>query len=108
MSFKYGTAHPDKVDLIGENNGTCNLWIVQSEALDEERLFLLQEKINNYLTYILDGQLAEEYPEFCNMPKTVRIVYQQDLTETAIDFLEKVKSIFFDEGIGFEYGTSEI
>lgn len=108
MSLKYGTAHPDKVDLIGESNGTCNLWIVQSEVLDEERLFLLQEKINNYLVYILDGQLAEEYPKFFDMPKTVRIVYQQDFTETAIDFLEKVKSVFFAEGIGFEYGDSEI
>jgi hypothetical protein len=107
MSLNYGTAHPDKIDLIGESNGTCLLWIVQSEPLDEENLLLLQEKINYYLTFILDGQLAEEFPERSDMPKMVRVVYQHDLTEIVTDFLEKVRSVFCDEGIVFEYGSSE-
>lgn len=63
MSLNYGTDHPDKIDIISENNGTCYLWIAQSQLLEEETLFLLQDKINNYLTFILDGQLAEVFPE---------------------------------------------
>ncbi len=108
MSLSYGTDHPDKVDIIGENDGTCYLWIVQSKFLDEDNLFLLQDKINNYLTFILDGQLAEAFPERIDMPKIVRVVYQHDLNDIAIDFLEQVRSIFDDEGIGFEYGVSEL
>ena len=108
MSLNYGTDHPNKIDIIGENNGTCYLWIVQSQLLEEETLFLLQDKINNYLTFILDGQLAEVFPKQIDMPKIVRVVYQHDLTEIVIDFLEQIRFVFADEGIGFEYGTSEL
>jgi hypothetical protein len=106
MSLQYGTAHSDQIDLIGINDGVCYLWIVQSEQLDENNLLLLQEKINNYLIFILDGQFAEEFPERADMPKVVRVELQHDATGIAAEFLDKVSSIFKDEGIDFQYGKS--
>ena len=107
MCLKYGTAHPDKVDFIGLEDGICNLWIVQSERLNENNLLLLQEKINNYLAFILDGQMAEEFPHMSGLPKLVKIVLQYDATGISAEFLERVSTVFRNEGIGFQYGTHE-
>lgn len=89
MFLQYGTSNPDKIDVIGFNNGTCYLWIVQSTPIDESNLLLLQEKINNYLTFILEGQLLEEFPDSSDMPIIVRIVLQYDATGVSLSGAEK-------------------
>jgi len=103
MTKKYGTDHPDKVDLITEKDGVCYLYIVQSDALDGEKTLALQQKLNNYLSFILDGQLEKEFPERAKLKKIVRIDLQYMPTGVAAEFLMKVKPVFEAEGVGFEY-----
>jgi hypothetical protein len=37
------------------------------------QLFLLQEKLNAYLSFALDGEMADAYPDFANRPLGVRV-----------------------------------
>ncbi len=103
MSKKYGTDYPDKVDLVTEKDGVCYLYVVQSDELDGERTLALQEKLNNYLSFILDGQLKEEYPDKALLRKVVRIEFQHPPTGIAAEFLERLRPVFETEGVGFEY-----
>jgi hypothetical protein len=37
------------------------------------QLYLLQEKLNAYLSFALDGEMAEAYPDFARRPLALRI-----------------------------------
>jgi hypothetical protein len=108
MSKKYGTDYPDKVDLITEKDGVCYLYVIQSDELDDERTLALQEKLNNYLSFILDGQFVKEYPERAQLRRVVRIELQYEPTGIAAEFLKKVKPVFEAEGVGLEYTVSKV
>jgi len=99
MAKEYGTARVEQIDVISTRDGKCYLHLIQSDQVDQDKLLLLQEKLNNYLTYILDGQLASERPELANLYKTVQIDLQFAPNEIEKEFFEKVRSIFESEGI---------
>jgi hypothetical protein len=39
----------------------------------DEQLFQLQEKLNAYLSFALDGEMAEAYPHFAGKPLRLRL-----------------------------------
>lgn len=102
-NHNYGTANPDKVDLIGEEGGVCYLHVIQADELDDERTLLLQTKLNNYLAFILDGQFEEEHPEKAGLPKVVKVHLQHEPSGVASQFLSLVGEAFRKESVGFEY-----
>ena len=104
---KYGVEHPDKIDIIGHKNNVCSLCMVQSEPLDDELTLKLQEKINNYLAFALDGQLDEEYPEMANMKLKIVLRLQYQAEGVAVEFLEKARSFIESEGLEFEVVVGE-
>jgi hypothetical protein len=63
---------PNIVDAMGldEASGRLILVIRHDGAWDGSsgQLYLLQEKLNAYLSYALDGEMAETTPEFANRP----------------------------------------
>ena len=107
MTERYGTDYPDVVDLITEKDGSCYLYVIQSAELDDERTLALQTKLNNYLAFILDGQLEREYPGKALLNKVVRIELQHPATGIAAEFLERIGAYFQAEGVGFEFGVYE-
>ena len=68
---------PHMIDAIGldEKSGRVVLVIRHDGAWDgsEKQLFGLQEKLNAYLSFALDGEMAEAYPEFAERGLAVRI-----------------------------------
>ena len=108
MTKMYGTDYTDKVDLIAEKDGVCYLYVVQSDELDDEKTLALQDKLNNYLSFILDGQLKEEYPDKALLRKVVRIEFQHQPTGIAAEFLERVRPVFEAAGVCFEYSASGV
>ena len=104
---QYGTAHPDKVDLIGEEGGICYLHVIQTDELDDERTLLLQTKLNNYLAFILDGQLDDEHPDKASLKKVVRVHLQHEPSGVANQFLSMVGEVFQRENVGFEYELAQ-
>lgn len=108
MIKKYGTDYTNKVDLITEKDGACYLYVVQSAEMDEEKTLALQDKLNNYLSFILDGQLKEEYPDKALMRKVVCIEFQHQPTGIAAEFMDRVRPVFEAEGVCFEFSVSGI
>ncbi len=65
------------IDALGidETSGRVVLVIRHEAAWDgtEGQLYLLQEKLNAYLSFALDGEMAAEYPDFAGRALAVRI-----------------------------------
>ncbi len=98
---KFGASFTNQIDSIGIREGECILSIIQAEPLSPELTVLLQEKLNHYLQYILDGQLHEERPDADNMQKTIELYLQHPAAGQAEEFLSKVKPYIESEGIKF-------
>ena len=98
---KSGAEYPEVIDYLTEKDGVCSLYIVQSMPLDDELTLKLQEKINNYLAFALDGQLANEYPDMAGMRVQIKLELQYPPEGVAAEFIEKVAPHVEAEGIGF-------
>ena len=65
------------IDALGIDEPTGRvLLVIRHEAPWEgspEQLYLLQEKLNVYLSFALDGEMAEAYPDFAGRPLSLRI-----------------------------------
>lgn len=102
----YGVDNPTVIDFVGYNSQTdeVTLAIVEESRWDQsaERLLKLQAKINNYLSFVLDGQFASMYPEHSGK----RIAFQlscSSLPDTdTLRFLEKVEPVLTSYRIRWE------
>lgn len=91
-----GVENPAVIDFIGYNPQTDKVTIAMIEERNwngsEEQLQQLQEKINNYLSFVLDGQLARTYAEY----KNKKVVFQLNCSfppdARTHTFLEQVKN----------------
>jgi hypothetical protein len=68
---------PNVIDALGidEASGRVIL-IIRHDAPwegSDAQLYQLQEKLNAYLSFALDGEMAEAYPDFANRPVGLRI-----------------------------------
>ncbi len=87
----------DKVDMITQLNDTVVLVITDDLQWDEknQKLLLLQDKLNSYLTFVDSGQLAQKYPAFANRSVQIRIISKYPPNDDAKKFLgiasQKVK-----------------
>jgi hypothetical protein len=66
----------------------------------EEQLQQLQEKINNYLSFVLDGQLARTYADYRNK----KVVFQLNCSfppdDRTLGFLGQLKNALDEYHIG--------
>ena len=73
----FGVENPRSLDALafdGET-GEAVLIMVEPRAWDgsEERLFQLQEKINAYVSFALDGEMIEAFPHLAGKPVRLQI-----------------------------------
>jgi len=65
------------IDALGIDEGTGRVLLVMRHEGAWEgsagQLYLLQEKLNAYLSFALDGEMAEAYPDFAGRAIGVRI-----------------------------------
>lgn len=101
--MEYGTSHPDKIDVIGLKEGKVVLTIIQSEMIDDQNILLFQEKLNNYLDFILGGQLDDEYLNYKSLPVVLEIILQHEPSEMFLEFLNNVIRICLEEGIRLKW-----
>jgi hypothetical protein len=57
----------------------------------DAQLYLLQEKINAYLSFALDGEMAEVNPEFIDHPVELRIQTTASPDSRTLGFLARVR-----------------
>src|SRR5688500_979963 len=72
-----GLARTNVIDLIAQNAKTGDVELVMTQTDEwngsDEQIFLLQEKINAYLSFALDGEMVEAYPQFIGKPLRLRL-----------------------------------
>ncbi len=96
----------DKVDFIAESKtGDCHLVI--SDHLDwedeQEHMRFLQDKLNRYLAFVDNGELARSFPEMAKRRIVIDIRFCVAPTEAALQFLSRWHASLSAFGFGFQY-----
>ncbi len=90
-----GIEHAGVIDLLTHDaaSGQVELVMFEPRAWDggEEQLFQLQEKMNAYLSFALDGEMAEAHPELMGKPLRVVLRCIDTPPDEAVEFLTQVR-----------------
>ena len=100
-----GVSNPKVIDLITRSpkTGDFTLIMVQDRAWDglPEHLLELQQKVNSYLSFGLDGELHKKHPDSASK----RVVIQLDCDDApdrqTAEFIEQLKAVTRKSGIEF-------
>jgi hypothetical protein len=73
------------IDVIAHDRKTGEVVLVMNEPNEwdnsDEQLLSLQERFNTYVSFLLDGEMAEAHPEFAGKPARIelRCVHMPDV-----------------------------
>src|SRR5438067_10553986 len=98
--------HANVIDLLSYDEKSARVLLVMTETRawdgSDLRLFQLQEKINAYLSFALDGEMIEAYPHFCGKAVRLQLECTEIPDERTIGFLKTVRERIAFQGIDFE------
>lgn len=101
-----GVAHANIIDLIAHDPRTDEavLTMIEPRPWDDSgvQLFELQEKINAYLSFALDGEMAEAYPALAGKRLRLRLDCVQPPSAAVHHFLGLVREQVAFQGIEVE------
>ncbi|MEX1117329.1 MAG: DUF6572 domain-containing protein [Terrimicrobiaceae bacterium] len=69
----------------------------------EYQLFQLQEKLNAYLSFALDGEMEEAFPQFAGLPLEIQLRTTHEPDPAAWDLIRRIR-----EQLGFQSITFEV
>lgn len=102
---KRGVENPRIVDLISpdRDRGEVVLKILEPRpwGSDPRQLHQLEDKLNSYFSYVLDGFLAEQYPDYREMPVHIQLECAGVPGEGEQDFLAAARGFAARHGIRF-------
>ena len=79
------------IDVIGQDAKTGEIVLVMNEPNEwngsDEQLLALQERFNAYVSFLLDGELAEVHPELVGKPARIELRCAQMPDARALEFL---------------------
>jgi len=94
------------IDVIAEDGKTGEVTLIMLEPRpwdgSELRLFQLQEKINAYLSFALDGEMAEAYPQFSGKKLRLQLDCVGMPGDDVVGFLSMVREQIAFQGINLE------
>jgi hypothetical protein len=65
------------IDVIAEDKNTGEVVLVMNEPNEwigsDEQLIALQERFNAYVSFLLDGEMAETHPELASKPARIEL-----------------------------------
>jgi hypothetical protein len=96
------------IDAIGIDNVTNNVVLTISDHINwleqtNNHLFLLQEKLNSYLSFIESGEIIDIYPNAKNRKVIINVIYKYPLNNKAQEFYQKIEKIIRNSGIELNY-----
>lgn len=101
-----GMEHAGVIDLLAFHQASDEVVLTMVEtrpwAPGSPQLYQLQEKLNAYLSFILDGEMLEAYPQFAQKPVRVRLECATPPGPEEIGFLQHVHDQTRLQGISFE------
>jgi Family of unknown function (DUF6572) len=79
------------IDVIAEDKRTGDVVLVMNEPNEwdssDEELLALQERFNVYVSFLLDGELAEAHPELVGKPARIELRCSQMPDARGLEFL---------------------
>jgi hypothetical protein len=100
-----GVQNPMLMDLITADpvSGAVVLVMIERRAwgASAEQFRQIEEKINRYLGYALDGFLAEQYPQYLGRPVQIRLDCAESPHGDAVAFVEAAQQAAGAHGIAF-------
>jgi hypothetical protein len=70
--------------------------------LGDRQLFQLQEKLNAYVSFILDGEMGENFPHLVGKPVRIELRTSHEPSERAMGFLGRARDQLSLQQIGLE------
>jgi hypothetical protein len=94
-------AKTNVIDLIAQDARECLLGLVVEEGEwdNPDRLWLLQEKVNTYAAYALDGALHAQYPGTAGKEVVIQIQTEDPLPPDAKDLVHQLAEIMRREKV---------
>ena len=94
------------IDALLRDSRSGELWLVMVERRPwtggEEQLFQLQEKLNAYVSFALDGELADAHPELVGQPLRIILDTTHAPSAAAVEFLAAVRTQLEFQAIALE------
>ena len=90
-----GLAHPGVLDAFAHDKRRDILVLAMYESRpwngDERQLHQLQEKLNAYASFILDGEMAESFPQFLGKPVEIQLRTRHQPDPLALGLLQQAR-----------------
>jgi hypothetical protein len=100
-----GVQNPAIVDLIAHDPASDCVVLAMIERRTWQdtpaQLRQIEEKINRYLGYVLDGHLAAQYPQYVGMRVRIRLDCAQNPTGEAVRFIRAAEHAVRAHGLDF-------
>ncbi len=104
-----GVENPAILDLITvDAAGDVVLAMIERRAwgADQDQLRQIEEKINRYLGYVLDGFLAEQYPQYVGKRVRIRLDCAESPHGVAARFVEAATAAIEAQGMAFDVNVT--
>ena len=106
-----GVENPRVVDLVSPDpkSGAAVLLMIERRPWNgtQTQLRELEEKINRYLGYALDGFLVEHYPQYEGKSVRVQLDCVEEPHGEAAEFLRDARRVAEEEGIEFVVNVTQ-
>ena len=90
-----GVGHPGVLDAFAydRRRGTLVLAMYETRPWtgEESRHFQLQEKLNAYASFILDGEMTESFPQYADKPVEIQLRTRQVPDQVSLRLLDAAR-----------------
>ena len=90
-----GLEHPAVLDAFAHDKRRDTLVLAMYETRpwtgEEAHILQLQEKLNAYASFILDGEMAESFPQFVGKPVEIQLRTRHQPDPLTLGFLNQAK-----------------
>lgn len=101
-----GIEHAGVIDAMLQDGKSGEIWLVMVERRPwnggEEQLFQLQEKLNAYVSFALDGEMAETDPALADKPLRIILDTTHPPSAAAVELLSAVRNQLAFQAIELE------
>jgi hypothetical protein len=90
-----GVAHPGVLDAFAYDSRRDTLVLAMYETRPwdggETQLYQLQEKLNAYASFILDGEMTESFPQYADRPVEIQLRTRHEPDDVALRLLAQAR-----------------
>ncbi len=101
-----GLEHPGVLDAFAHDTRADKLVLAMYESRpwlgEESQLLQLQEKLNAYLSFVLDGEMREAFPQFADKPVAIQLRTLHEPEEKASGLMGRIREQLALQDIQFE------